>query len=371
MDMTDIEKLAEVRGNPAVSILCRLDRRRPGNLEDPRRLEALRKEAIDAVLNTYDERLVAPLLGRIEAAIAGVDLAHPSEAVAVLVTADEAHVAPLPFPVFSRVVVGETFATRDLVNAIRQTLHARVLVLAAERARCFEAIGASLREVHGHGFPLHLSPPVQEDTPHRDRPIGEHEQAEAHRFVLREVDTALSELQARDHRPLVVVAPVRELAYFDEVTKFAADVVGRVHGNHVEDSLASIEAVVQPALKAELARRSDEAVRRARGGRRKRCGHALRPGVGRGARRTGTRVDPRRELPGRGCGHRIAPRRGRPGHRSRPRTRRTGDDRSGRHALRPWRHRLDRPLLSGMASTRTSAPSRYVSPDRLRSHVAH
>ncbi len=263
MDMTDIEKLAEVRGNPAVSILCRLDRRRPGNLEDPRRLEALRKEAIDAVLNTYDERLVAPLLGRIEAAIVGVDLAHPSEAVAVLVTADEAHVAPLPFPVFSRVVVGEAFATRDLVNAIRQTLHARVLVLAAERARCFEAIGASLREVHGHGFPLHLSPPVQEDTPHRDLPIGEHEEAEAHRFVLREVDTALAELQARDHRPLVVVAPVRELAYFDEVTKFAADVVGRVHGNHVEDSVASIEAVVQPALKAELARRSDEAVRRA------------------------------------------------------------------------------------------------------------
>jgi Bacterial archaeo-eukaryotic release factor family 3 len=195
MDIADIEKLAEIHGNPAVSILCRLDRRRPGNLEDPRRLDALRERAIDAVLNTYDERLVAPLLGRIEAAVASVDLAHPSDAVAILVTADESHVLRLPFPVFSRVVVDDTLATRDLVNAAQRTLRARVVVLAAERARCFDANGSSLHEVHGHGFPLHISPPVQEDTPHRDLPIGEHEQAEAHRFVLRAVDAALAELQ--------------------------------------------------------------------------------------------------------------------------------------------------------------------------------
>ena len=263
MDIADIEKLSDVKGDPAVSILCRLDRRRPGNLEDPLRLEALRKRAVAAVLNTYDEHLVAPLLGRIEAAVASVDLAHPSDSVAILVTADESHVLPLRFPVYSRVVVDHTFATRDLVSAAQQTLRTRVLVLAAERARCFEATGNSLREVHDHGFPLHLSPPTQEDTPHRDLPIGEHEQAEAHRYVLRAVDAAVAELQAREHRPIVVVAPVRELAYFDEVTRFGRDIIGRVHGNHVSDGAPAIERVVEPALATALARRSDEAVQRA------------------------------------------------------------------------------------------------------------
>ena len=235
----------------------------PGNLEDPRRLDALRKKAIDAVLETHDAREVQSLLERIDGAVDSVDFAHPSDAVAILVTADECHVLPLQFPVFSRVVVDDTFATRDLVNGAGQTLSARVLVLAAERARCFKVSGNTLREVYGHGFPLHISPPVQEDTPHRDLPIGEHEQMEAHRYVLRAVDDAVAELQARDHRPIVVVAPVRELAYFDEVTRFTKDIIGRVHGNHVEDTVTVIEHVVEPALSTELPRRSDDAVRRA------------------------------------------------------------------------------------------------------------
>lgn len=71
------------------------------------------------------------------------------------------------------------------------------------------------------------------------------------------------ELQARDNRPIVVVAPVRELAYFDEVTHFGPDIVGRVRGNHVAGRVADIERVVEPALTTELARRSDDAVRRA------------------------------------------------------------------------------------------------------------
>lgn len=70
-------------------------------------------------------------------------------------------------------------------------------------------------------------------------------------------------MQARDHRPIVAIAPVRELAYFDEVTGFAKDIIARVHGNHIEDTVTRIEQLVEPAIAAEHARRSDDAVRRA------------------------------------------------------------------------------------------------------------
>ena len=212
---------------------------------------------------THEAGAVAPLLERIDAAIADIDLAHPSDAVAIFATDEMSRVFELPFPVVNRVVVGETFAIGDLVRAAEQTLRVLVVALAAEHARCFESIGRTLREVHGHGFPLHISPPVQEDTPHRDLPIGEHEKAEAHKYVLRAVDTAIAELQANDHRPIVVIAPVRELAYFDEVSRFGKDVIGRVHGNHVNDSVAELESLVEPALTTEVERRSAEAVARA------------------------------------------------------------------------------------------------------------
>jgi hypothetical protein len=263
MDLSEIEKLAHVHGDPAVSILCRLDRRRPGNLEDPLRLEALRSRAGELVRESAEPARAAALAARVDDAVAAVDLAHPGDGVAVLVTAEDSHVLPLPFAVRDRVVVDATFATRELIEAARRSLHARVLVLAAEDARCFEAVGSSLRELHGHGFPLHLSPPVQEDTPKRDLPIGEREQAEAHRTVVRRVDEALAALQHADHLPLVVVATVRELAYFEEVTRFRADVVGRVHGNHVGDALEDVERVVAPALAEAASRRAAAAVTRA------------------------------------------------------------------------------------------------------------
>ena len=263
MNLVEIEKLAEVTADPAVTILCTLDRRRPGNLEDPRRLAALRKQAVDTVTATHDGKNVRTLLDRIDAAVASVDLDHPSEAVAIFVSADESHVLPLPFPLSSRVVVDNTFATRDLVRAARRSLRARVLVLDAQHARCFEATGTLLHEVDGHGFPLHLTPPLQEDTPRRDLPIGEHEQAEAHRTVLRAVDAALTALQATERLPLVVAAPVRDLAFFDEVTRNGSDVIGRVHGNFLHERVPEIERAVAPALDAELARRSAEAVHRA------------------------------------------------------------------------------------------------------------
>ena len=263
MNLVEIQRLAEVTADPAVTILCTLDRRRPGNLEDPRRLEALRKQAVEAVTATHDGVELRSLLARIDAAVASVDLRHPPEAVAILVSAGESHVFPLPFELVSRVVVDDTFATRELVRAAQRSLRTRVLVLDAENARCFEATDTSLREIEGHGFPLHLAPPLQEDTPRRDLPIGEHEQAEAHRIVFRAVDVALAALQAIERLPLVVTAPVRDLAFFDEVSRFGKDVIARVHGNFLHDRAAAIEHAVAPALDAERARRAAEAVQRA------------------------------------------------------------------------------------------------------------
>jgi Bacterial archaeo-eukaryotic release factor family 3 len=263
MDTVDIEKLAQVRGFPAVSVLCPLERRRPGNLEDPRRLAALRERAAGALLAAADRETAERVVERLDEAIASIDLDHPADGVAVLVTAEDSHVVLLPVPVRARVVVDEAFATRELLDAAQQMLRARVIVLSGERARCFQAVGSALTEVVSETFPMTISPPVEADTPHGDFPIGEHEHAEAQRFVLRAVDRAVSELQRREHEPLVVVAPERDLAYFDEVTAHRDDVIGRVHGNHILDPVSAIEHVVEAEMHATGARRAEAAVRRA------------------------------------------------------------------------------------------------------------
>jgi hypothetical protein len=152
-------------------------------------------------------------------------------------------------------------AQPDVVVA--DTPRVRILVIAAERARCFDVDGAGLVEVHGHGFPLQFSPARRDETPHRDFPLSERERAERHLAVVRAVDDALRPLQHEDPRPFIVIGPVRDVAYFDEVTSHGADIVDRVHGSHIDDSPSELTVLLAPALAAEGERRAAEAVRRA------------------------------------------------------------------------------------------------------------
>lgn len=60
-----------------------------------------------------------------------------------------------------------------------------------------------------------------------------------------------------------MIGPVRDVAYFDEVTSHGADIVDRIHGSHIDDSPSELTVLLAPALAAEGARRGAEAVRRA------------------------------------------------------------------------------------------------------------
>src|SRR5947209_19176149 len=84
MNRTTVKQLAQVHGRPAVSILCPLDSRRPGNAHDPALLSQLRNEAVDQVEGLVQGHAATLLIDRIDMALASVDLHHPSRAIAVL-----------------------------------------------------------------------------------------------------------------------------------------------------------------------------------------------------------------------------------------------------------------------------------------------
>jgi hypothetical protein len=249
----NVKELTENAGEPAVSILCPLDTKRPGNTRDPRLLAQLRNEAVARLDGVCPDGEVTAMSARIDDAIATLDLGHPSEGVAVLVAPGSSRVLPLEATVEPRVVVGRTFATHDLVAALLQPQRARVLVLAQGMTRCFDLTGDSVVERRSDGFPVEVEPPTEQDTPHRDFPMDEHERAEATKFVFRVVERALTELQRRAPRPLVLVGTDRDLAYFDEVSAWSRAVVGRVAGNHERATASEISRLVQPLL-AEHAR---------------------------------------------------------------------------------------------------------------------
>ena len=245
-----VRQLADAETAPMVSILCPLDRTDAGNEHDPRQLLALQREALAQLVAVLPAGRVRAFERRLRDAFDHVDLRRPHEAVAIFVSENLTYTVPLDQPVEASVVVAGHFAIRELLHADAELRSARVLVLSQSRSRCVEICGDVAVERRDHGFPLTIEAPTEADTPHRDFPLDEHEHAEAAKFVFRAVHRALTELQRRDPKPLVLVGAERDLAYWDEIAKGENHVVGSVHGNYDFDTLDDLTKLVTPVLDA-------------------------------------------------------------------------------------------------------------------------
>jgi hypothetical protein len=250
MSQGTVEQLAKLRATPAVTILCPLDAHHPGNLVDPAVLSGLRDRAEEQVRAKLSDHAASLIASRSDDAISALDLHHPVPGVAIFVSPDLSRIIPLGGPVDPEVVVGERFAIRSLLQALQHRPSIRVVVLSQAKSRAFDLNGAQASERFDCGFPVEVQPPVEADTPHRDFPLGEHEHAEAAKFVFRAVDRALDGLQHRDERPLVLLGTERDLAYFDEITAHRAQVIGHLHGDYERESAGTIADLVQPVLDA-------------------------------------------------------------------------------------------------------------------------
>ena len=205
MNRADIEKLQQIHACPAVSILAPTHRHEPGTGEDRIRLRNLADRARDRLLGMYPKREVAPVIDRIEEALATLDLNRPLDAVALFATRDTTYLFKLPFSVHEQVVVDETFATRDLVRGLARSLRYRVLVLAEKPARLFEASGDALVEVRTGGFPIVVEGGRGEPLESGGYPVHTSHSDEQERRLLRRVDRALGAASAGEPLPVVVV----------------------------------------------------------------------------------------------------------------------------------------------------------------------
>ena len=255
MNSTMLQQLAQPTDAPAVSIVCPLDFRRPGNSADPMMLRQLRDRAVEAL----DQDAANAVITRLDRSLAAIDLEHPSAGIAVFASRNVSRIVELDVPVQPRVTVGNQFAIRDLVTALSRSTRARAIVLSRAKSRCIDITDDRALERLDFGFPIEVRPPIEADTPHRDFPLDEHEHAEAAKFVFRAVDDALATLERNDERPLVLIGDTRDLAYFNEITHHHRDVIGVVHGNHERDTADALAEFVRPVVEEHTRRTREQA----------------------------------------------------------------------------------------------------------------
>ncbi|PYC78540.1 chemotaxis protein [Streptomyces tateyamensis] len=269
MDVTDLTpaalaELAAPRPLPAVTVAVPTHRREPENEQDALWLKNLLGEARRRI--ETDESLARAdrldVLAQLDQAAAEVDLRHALDGLLLFAAPGEHQVWSIPRTVPGRVVLSDTFLTRNLVAA--RAVHAPywVLTLGAQQVRLWSGAGPELAQARVAGFPQLPANPEKFD-PQREERIGDTPsvyRAEETKSFFRDVDTALTGLLKRDPRPLYLVGVPAAISLFDAVLTSRAALAGTLEKGGLGDGPATALAPALQPVRAAHATQRQQAV---------------------------------------------------------------------------------------------------------------
>ncbi|MEU0128036.1 chemotaxis protein [Streptomyces sp. NPDC006289] len=225
-----LRELRRTRPYPALSLTMPTHRKAPDNAQDAVRLRNLVTEAANRL--EADPRVSreagAAVKAQLDRAVEEVDQRRALDALVILADADEYQIWQLPRTAPERVVLSDSYLTRNLVSTKARARLFWVLSLSAEHATLFSGTDDGLRAERKGGFPL--TAPHEEPNPQREERIGDTPStysSEDARNFLRTVDTKLRGVLAADPRPLFLVGLPPALSLLDEVGESAGNAVGR------------------------------------------------------------------------------------------------------------------------------------------------
>jgi hypothetical protein len=254
MNRSDLRRLEAIESYPCVTITMPTHRTHPDNRQDPIRLRNLVQQANDSLVAEVGKRDSGPLLARLDTLVAGVDLRHALDGLALFVNQDYSAAFMIPHTLDERVVIDATFYIRDLVRATNRALRYRVLAIGEKPTRLFEAARDDLNEITAGKFPM------VHDRPGGDQrmPGGQGINTSALRDeylnqFFRGVDAEYRRLTEAEPLPLVLVGIGNHLAAYQAVMADRGHVLTTVSGSHDVTSAHELSRLVWPAAEAAFA----------------------------------------------------------------------------------------------------------------------
>lgn len=153
MNMT-IKELKSIRSENCISIIITTHRTKPDYLNDALQLKNMIKEVETRLMADTDKKNAKMLVDRVNALAESIDHSQNLESLVLFVNEDVSEYVRLPIKVEDRVVIDETFATRDLIRAMHLETHYYILVLSQEKIRLVEAMNDRIIREVGKPFPI-------------------------------------------------------------------------------------------------------------------------------------------------------------------------------------------------------------------------
>lgn len=242
----DVKELQSLTQVPALSILLPTHRTSPDNKQDPILVKNLVNDAKDRLSQEFSARDLEPLLKNLDDLVNDIDYTYAPDGLALFVSHDVAKKFYLPFSVPHRVVIDQTFATRDLVYGLHRAQRYWVFLLSQGLTRLLSGTGDTLEEVTDSHFPMAMEGPGattalpdSADSAYVD---------DRHRRFFQQVDQAFTAYAEDDSLPIVLGGVVRQISFFQEVSQYTNLVAGTLTGNFDKATLSELAPQVWPLI---------------------------------------------------------------------------------------------------------------------------
>ncbi|HWU05179.1 MAG TPA: chemotaxis protein [Streptomyces sp.] len=259
-----LQELRATRPYPALSLTMPTHRGAPDNAQDAVRLRNLVAEAgnrLDADPRVTREAQKA-VKTQLDRALADLDQRRALDSLVILADMDGYQIWQLPRTAPERVVLSDSYLTRNLVAAKAGAHLFWVLGVSAEHAALWSGTDEALRPEDGHGFPLR--PPHENFDPERQARSGDAPSlysSEDTRSFFRTVDGRLRDVLSADPRPLFLVGLPQALSLLEDVGDCARSAACKVpKGTTAETTAPELAKELEAALDDWRAQR-DAAVR--------------------------------------------------------------------------------------------------------------
>jgi len=151
---TILKKIKDINSENCITILMNSHRTKPDYQKDEIVLKNLIKEVENRLLAATSKQNATALVDKLKSLADQIDHSHNLDSLLLFVNHDIAEYTRLPIQVVDRVVIDDTFSTRDIIRAMHTESAYYVLVLSQDKVRLIEALNDKVIQEFGSPFPI-------------------------------------------------------------------------------------------------------------------------------------------------------------------------------------------------------------------------
>ncbi len=232
-----LKSLRETKANPAVSIFIKTHREHPANEQDPIALKNQLKVAEDRLIKEYDKNTATTILGHIHAKTSELNHNYNLDTLAIFASTDDVQIVRMPLDTTERVVISDSFATRDLVRDMASAVHFYAVVLTRDMARLIEASNDRVvvefdKDDNKQNNMENIAFPIENNGLYTTGDGGSDRSSNNESSYLKEffnqVDKSVQELWGEHKLPLVVIGDAKNIGYYKEVCDRPDNIIATV-----------------------------------------------------------------------------------------------------------------------------------------------